>query len=48
MVVPLYELESRGGFKAHNSEGIEFTTQRLAAGASALRDMIVDAWRSSA
>ena len=48
MVVPLYELEKQHGFRKGNSEGIAFTVARLAAGSSALRDMIVDAWRASA
>jgi hypothetical protein len=47
-VVPLYELEQRKGFAAHNAEGIAFATARLAAGASVLRDMIVDARQVSA
>jgi hypothetical protein len=47
-VVPLYELEQRKGFAAHNAEGIAFAKVRLAAGASVARDMIVDAWRASA
>ncbi len=46
--VPLYEIEHRNGFSKHNPEGVAFTTARLAAGASVLRDMIVDAWRASA
>jgi hypothetical protein len=48
MVVPLYELEKQHGFSKGNAEGIAFTVARLAAGSSALRDMIVDAWRASA
>jgi hypothetical protein len=48
MVVPLYDLEKRHGFYKGNAEGIEFTTARLAAGSSALRDFIIDAWRASA
>jgi hypothetical protein len=47
-VVPLYEMEQRLGFSKNNPEGVAFTTARLAAGASVLRDMIVDAWRASA
>ena len=47
MVVPLYELEQKGAFSARNEPGIAFVTQRLAAGASTTRDMIVDAWRAS-
>jgi hypothetical protein len=47
-VVPLYELERRGGFHQGDARGIEFTVARLAAGSAALRDMIIDAWRESA
>jgi hypothetical protein len=47
-VIPLYALEKEGGFKRGDPRGIAFATSRLAAGASALRDMIVDAWEDSA
>lgn len=47
-VVPLYELEQQGAFIGHNEMGIRFATARLALGATALRDMIVDAWAASA
>ncbi len=47
-VVPFYELEKAGAFKDGNTAGIAFATARLAAGAAAARDMIVDAWRASA
>ena len=47
-MVPLYDLEKQGGFKAGNQRGIEFATARLAAGAQFIRDMIVDAWLASA
>jgi hypothetical protein len=47
-VVPLYELERQGGFKAGDPRGIEFATARLATGAQFIRDMIVDAWVASA
>ncbi len=47
-VVPLYQLEKAGAFRHGDRRGIDFTTARLAAGASALRDMIVDAWTASA
>lgn len=46
-VVPLYELDKRGAFRGSDSKGVDFAAARLAAGASELRDMIVDAWRSS-
>ena len=44
----LYALERDGGLKPGDRRGIVFATARLAAGASAVRDMIVDAWRQSA
>ncbi len=47
-VVPLYEIEKAGGFKAHDQRGIDFATARLATGAQFTRDMIYDAWRTSA
>lgn len=47
-VVPLYALDKDGAFKKGNPQGIAFATARLAAGASALRDMIVQAWQESA
>jgi hypothetical protein len=47
-VVPLYEIEKRGGFRdAGTAEGRAFATERLAAGASELRDLIVRAWEAS-
>jgi hypothetical protein len=46
-VVPLYRLEKAGAFKKGDARGVAFTTARLAAGAGALRDMIVDAWTAS-
>lgn len=47
-VEPLYVLEKAGGLKPHDPRGIAFTNARLAAGAEAVRDMIVDAWLASA
>ena len=47
-VGPLYALEKEGGFKKGDPRGAAFATARLAAGAAALRDMIVDAWSDSA
>ncbi|WIM09856.1 hypothetical protein [Enhydrobacter sp.] len=46
-VVPFYELEKAGAFSDGNATGIAFAIARLAAGAAAARDMIVDAWRAS-
>jgi hypothetical protein len=47
-VVAFYELEKAGAFKLGVVKGVEFTTGRIAAGASELRDEIVLAWRASA
>ena len=44
----LYALEKAGGFKKGDRRGIAFATSRLADGATALRNMIVDAWLNSA
>ena len=45
----VYELEKQGGFTgAGTPESREFTAERLAAGASMLRDMIYSAWLASA
>ena len=45
----VYQLEKAGGFVgAGSSESRDFTAERLAAGASMLRDMIYTAWISSA
>jgi len=47
-VVPLYRLEKARAFDAPNTAGKAFAAARLAAAASELRDMILDAWRASA
>jgi hypothetical protein len=48
-VEKVYQLEKAGGFVgAGSSESREFTAERLAAGASMLRDMIYTAWLESA
>ena len=47
MVERVYELEATGAFRSGDAAGVAFAAQRLAAGASELRDMIVDAWRAS-
>lgn len=41
-------LEKEGGFKRGDQRGVAFATTRLAAGATAVRDMIVMAWEESA
>lgn len=46
-VVPFYRLEKAGAFVGTDPRGVDFATQRLAAGASELRDLIVLAWRES-
>ena len=47
-VIPFYEMQKVGGLVAGDARGRAFATARLAAGASALRDVIVGAWRASA
>jgi len=47
-VEPFYALQKAGGFKYGDPRGRAFAAERLAAGASELRDMVVDAWRASA
>ena len=47
-VVPFYALEKEGAFKHGDPRGIAFATARLATGATALRNMIVNAWTDSA
>jgi hypothetical protein len=47
-LVPLFEFEQKNAFGGSDPTGIAFATERLAAGAAATRDMIVDAWRASA
>jgi hypothetical protein len=46
-VVPFYDLEKAGAFKPGDVRGVAFTTARVAAGASELRDEIVLAWKAS-
>ena len=46
-VIPLYRLEKKGGFSGSDPVGVAFGTQRVAAGASELRDMISLAWTAS-
>jgi hypothetical protein len=47
-VVPLYEMDKRGGFANGTPAAIDFVDARLADGASELRDLVVDAWSASA
>src|SRR5690606_31743255 len=46
-VVPFYRLEKAGGFGEGDGRGGAFVIERLAAGASELRDLIVLAWRDA-
>ena len=46
-VIPFYELEKAGGFATDDTRGAAFATQRIAAGASQLRDLITLAWRAA-
>jgi len=48
MVRPLYQLYKDGAFGKGDARGQAFVVARLAAGASELRDEIIDAWRASA
>ncbi|MBV8681623.1 MAG: S1/P1 Nuclease [Caulobacteraceae bacterium] len=47
-VAPLYTLYKQGAFANADPRAQRFVTERLAAGAAALRDLIVDAWLASA
>jgi hypothetical protein len=47
-VIPLYEIEKASGFDGTSQTGKDFAADRLAAGVSELRDLIIEAWRSSA
>jgi hypothetical protein len=47
-VIPFYELWKAGGFVGADPRGEAFAAERLAAGAAALRDAVVDAWKASA
>jgi hypothetical protein len=47
-VVPYFELQKAGGFSGADPRGPAFVRERVAAGAAALRDFTVTAWRASA
>jgi hypothetical protein len=47
-VIPFYQLEKAGAFAPGDPRGAAFATARVAAGASELRDLAVEAWRASA
>jgi hypothetical protein len=48
LIRPLYQLVAAGGFRDTTPEAKAFATQRLAAGATEVRDLIEDAWKASA
>jgi hypothetical protein len=48
LVIPFYEMEKAGGLAMGDPRGTAFATDRIAVGASELRDVVVDAWRASA
>lgn len=47
-VLPLYRRWGDGEFRRRDPGAVAFTTERVAAGAGALRDLAVKAWRDSA
>ena len=47
-VIPLYEMEKAGGMAPGDPRGTAMAVERIAVGASELRDLIVEAWRASA
>jgi hypothetical protein len=46
-VLPLFRLDKAHAFDASDPDGKAFVLARLAAGASELRDMVIDAWHAS-
>ena len=47
-VVPFFALRKAGGFASGDPRGVAFARERVAAGAAALRDFVITAWRASA
>jgi hypothetical protein len=47
LVAPLYELEKAGGIAPGDPRGLRFAADQLGRGASELRDLVVEAWRTS-
>lgn len=47
-VEELYALEKAGGFTSGDARGAAFVTELLAAAASELRDVVIEAWRAGA
>jgi hypothetical protein len=48
LVIPFYQMEKAGGLNPGDPRGPELATRQIAAGATELRDLIVEAWRNSA
>ena len=46
-VEPLYQMWGTGAFQSADPKSVAFTTERVAAGATELRDLVVDAWNAS-
>ena len=46
-VEPVYRLWGQGGFQGKDPRGAAFATARVAAGAAALRDLVIKAWAAS-
>lgn len=47
-VIPFYEMEKAGGMAPGDPRGTAMAVERMAAGASELRDIVVESWRVSA
>ena len=47
-ILPLYRMWGRGDFQSRHPDAVQFTDQRIAAGAGMLRDLVTKAWRESA
>jgi hypothetical protein len=47
LVEPLYALEKAGGFSNDDPRGRDFLAERLAVGASRLRDHVIGAWNAA-
>lgn len=47
-VIPFYEMEKAGGMAMGDPRGTAMATRQMAIGASMLRDLTIQAWRSSA
>jgi hypothetical protein len=46
--LPFYELDKAGAFSGDDPKGKDFAAERMAAAASELRDLVIEAWRTSA